>query len=928
MFIKHKQFLRKTFPPGAGWHIAFLTKSHIYRFHLSRYWRLAKKWLARFVLAFLAALVGVGISIALTGNGQWAIVNAKEPIPNSQSPIPNSQQLLQQGREFFQAEQFSQAAEVWQQAAAAFKASGDKLGEAQALNHLSLAYQQLGKLPEAQDAIASSLALIRNSDNNSESGIILAQALNAQGHLQLALGQSEAALKNWQKAATTYFQIGDKEGAIGCQINQAQALQNLGLYRRARKTLEEVEVSLQTQPNSLLKATGLRSLGNSLRAIGELEKSRQLLQQSLSIAQELRSPAAISAAQFSLGNTNRALANRAEYLENAASAKTEVQAAISAYQQAAKTSTSPIMRVQAQVNQLSLLLEERQFSEAENLRAQIHFEKLPASRRSVFARINFAQSLGKLTNGKSQIDNSKKEENSQLPLANRQEIAQILAKAVQEARSIKDTRAESFALGNLGALYELAHQAKEAENLTQQALVLAQAINAADVYYRWQWQLGRLLKTQGDEKGAIAAYGVAVETLKSLRSDLVAINADNSDIQFSFRDTVEPVYREFVDLLVSIKSEQSQENLRQARYAIESLQLAELDNFFQEACINAKPVQIDRVDTSAAVIYPIILKDKLAVIFALPESGLRLYTTLKSESEIAIILDELQQDIGRVAANNDRVLRLSQQVYDWIIRPAEAELEKNKVQTLVFVPDGLLRNIPMAALHDGKQYLIEKYSIALTPGLQLLAPQPLRREQFRVLTAGLSEARQGFPALPNVRPELEQIKSQINSQVLLNSEFTDNNLQQALNVVPFPIVHIATHGQFSSQAEKTFILTWNDKINVKDLDILLRRKQQKFSRPIELLVFSACETADGDNRAALGLAGVAVKAGARSTLATLWRVSDDSTAALMVKFYNELAKSGITKAEALRQAQVQLLQSKRYKFPYFWAPYVLVGNWR
>ncbi|MBD2181465.1 CHAT domain-containing protein [Aerosakkonema funiforme] len=923
-----RQLLRKAFPQGTGWDIAFLSQSHIHRFNLYQYRRQTKKWLIRFALAFLAALVGAGVSIALTGNGIWGIANGKEPIPNSQSPIPNSQQLLEQGIKFFQAEQFSQAAEVWQQAAAAFKASGDRLGEAQALSHLSLAYQQLGKLAEAQDAIASSLSLIRNSNNNSESGIILAQALNAQGHLQLALGESEAALKTWQQAATTYSQIGDKEGAIGCQINEAQALQNLGLYRRARKILEEVEVSLQTQPNSLVKATGLRSLANSLRAIGELEKSRQLLQESLIVAQELRSPAAISAAQFSLGNTNRALANRAKYLENTASAKTEVQAAISAYQQAAETSNSPIMRVQAQVNQLSLLVEERQFSEAENLRSQIHLEQLPVSRRSVFARINFAQSLAKLGNGESEINNRDLQQTLQLPLANNQEIAQILAKAVQEARSIKDTRAESFALGNLGALYELAHQAKEAENLTQQALVLAQAINAADVYYRWQWQLGRLLKTQGDEKGAIAAYNVAVETLESLRSDLVAINADNSDIQFSFRDSVEPVYREFVDLLVSTKSEQRQDKLRQARYAIEALQLAELDNFFQEACINAKPVQIDRVDTSAAVIYPIILKDKLAVIFALPESGLRLYTTLKPESEIASILDELQQDIGRIAANNEQVLRLSQQVYDWIIRPAEAELEKNKVQTLVFVPDGLLRNIPMAALHDGKQYLIEKYSIALTPGLQLLAPQPLRREQFRVLTAGLSEARQGFPALPNVRPELEQIKSQVNSQVLLDKEFTDNNLQQALNVLPFPIVHIATHGQFSSQAEKTFILTWNDKINVKDLDILLRRKQQKFSRPIELLVFSACETADGDNRAALGLAGVAVKAGARSTLATLWRVSDDSTAALMVKFYNELAKSGITKAEALRQAQVQLLQSKRYKFPYFWAPYVLVGNWR
>ena len=140
-------------------------------------------------------------------------------------------------------------------------------------------------------------------------------------------------------------------------------------------------------------------------------------------------------------------------------------------------------------------------------------------------------------------------------------------------------------------------------------------------------------------------------------------------------------------------------------------------------------------------------------------------------------------------------------------------------------------------------------------------------------------------------------------------------------------MHIATHGQFSSQADRTFIVAWNSQINVKELDNLLRRREQEKPRPIELLVLSACETADGDNRAALGLAGVAVRAGARSTLATLWRVNDKSTATLMVKFYQELAKEGVTKAQALRRAQLSLLENE-YKSPYYWAPFVLVGNWR
>lgn len=903
------------------------------------YSRRINKWLVRVGLAFLAALFSAGVSLALTDTkvntlpvNDESVINKKEEFRQSsistvQLSATNPQQLLEQGRKFFQDEQFSQSAEVWQQAISVFQSAGDKLNEAQALSYLSLAYQQLGKLKEAENAIASSISLLRDSgQSNGNSGLILAQAFNARGHLQLSLGQPESALSSWQEAAAIYTKIGDLEGAIGSQINQAQALQYMGLYRRARKTLEEVETSLKERPNSLVKATGLRSLGNALRVIGELSDSRKLLQESLTIAQQLQSQPAISAAQFSLANTARAIAAKAE--GNAA--KQEIGAALAAYQEAATLAASPISRIQAQLNQLSLLVENEQLAAAEILRSQIIINELPTSRRGIYAKINLAQTLTKLAEKQTQTTNS------QTAINYDREAADLLANAVKESRNIKDLQAESYALGNLGRLYEISAQAstsqtlnQQALDLTEQALVLAQSLNASDVAYRWEWQLGRLLKAKGDPKGAIKAYNAAVETLKSLRSDLVAINPDNPDVQFSFRESVEPVYRELVELLISTEQEPSPETLLQARQVIESLQLAELDNFFQEACLDAKPVQIDQVDTKAVVIYPIILKERLAVIAAFPNSYLRLYSTIKTQKEVEELLDNLQQDIGRIDANTKEVITNLQQVYDWIIRPAEADLKQNNAETLVFVLDGLLRNIPMAALNDGEQYLVEKYNIALTPGLQLLPPQPLAQKQFKVLTAGLSVARQGFSPLPNVERELTEITAKVSGEKLFNEDFTNNKLQQALDVVAFPVVHIATHGKFSSQAEKTFILTWDDEINVKQLDNLLRRRQQEESRPIELLVLSACETADGDNRAALGLAGVAVRAGARSTLATLWRVNDDSTATLMENFYQELIASNVSKAEALARAQRSLLKVRRFRNnPYFWAPYVLVGNWR
>lgn len=833
------------------------------------------------------------------------------PIATTVQTIADASTQLEQGRTLYAAGHFWEAASLWQQAAHSYEAQGDRLNQAVSLSSLSLAYQELGQWQDAQKAISQSLELINNSPLNTlDSKLILAQALNTQGSLQLAMGQTEAAFNTWKQAEDAYRKAGDETGMLGSQINQAQALQTLGLYRRAKSILEQVNEKLQAKPDSPLKATGLRSLGVALQVVGDLQKSQEVLEQSLAISQHLDSSLDTSAILFSLGNTARALQDFPKTLE--------------LYQNAAAKATNLITKVEAQLNQLSLLVQTEQRSLAQALLPQIesNLTNLPPSRAAVYAQVNLADSLIKYEVGKMKEENF---HTSSLTLP----TSQLLARAIQQARMLKDQTAESYALGELGRLYEQTQQWAEAQKLTQEALSLAQAINADQIAYRWQWQLGRILKQQGEGKGtvsttmpqAIAAYTEAVHTLQSLRSDLVAINPD---VQFSFRETIEPVYRELVELL--LQSEPSPKNLETARSVIESLQLAELDNFFREACLKAKPEQIDKVDPTAAVIYPIILPDRLAVIASLPGQPLRYYQTQLSQSEVESILSQLLQSLSPALSSKQR-LRLSQQVYGWLIQPAEADLAKTKVKTLVFVLDGSLRNIPMAALHDGKQYLVEKYSIALSPGLQLLEPRSLVRERLRVLTAGLTEARQGFSPLPAVESELNQIASEVSAKVLLNQQFLKTTLENQIKAAPFPVIHLATHGQFSSKAEDTFLLTWDGRVKVKELDELLRGRERENTNPIELLVLSACQTATGDKRAALGLAGLAVRSGARSTLATLWSVRDESTAKLMVEFYRQLTQTQVSKAEALRQAQLALLKTPDYELPFYWAPFVLVGNW-
>ncbi len=493
---------------------------------------------------------------------------------------------------------------------------------------------------------------------------------------------------------------------------------------------------------------------------------------------------------------------------------------------------------------------------------------------------------------------------------------------MQQAKQIQDKRAEAYALNELGKLYEQNQQWQDAKNLTQQVLQIAQEIDGNDITARAAWQLGRILFQQGDITGAIASYRNAYNNLQSLRSDLVAINPD---AQFNFRDNVEPVYRQFASLLLQPNANQA--DIKQARTVIEALQLAELDNFFRDACLDIKPAQIDEIDTQAAVFYPIILSDRLEVILSLPKQPLRHYSTPLGASQVESVLQKMYSSLYLGYSSQERK-QFSQQIYEWLISPALSDLNISKITTLVFVPDGFFRNLPMAALYDGKQYLVERYAIAISSGLQLF-PQSLERQKPTALTVGLTEARQGFSALPGVLVELNQIANELNSKILLDRQFTRQTFQEKMNATSFEIVHLATHGQFSSNPEETFLLAWDGKINIQDFDQFFQKRRLGILKPIELLVLSACQTASGDKRATLGLAGLALRSGASSTLASLWSVNDESTANLMSEFYRQLTEPNqfISKAEALRQAQLSMLKNPLYDHPYFWASFVLVGNW-
>ncbi len=859
--------------------------------------KLTHSWYRRSFSLVLSVCFLLGLSLSLgLSRGSATPVTASVEITQSDVYAQNDAYAQeQQGRSHLNAGHFQAAADQFAAAAAGFGRSGDRLSQAGSLTYQALALYQLGQLLPAQSTISQAFSLLE-ADESPHRSAVEAQARLTQGQIQLASGDAQSALDSWERAADLYQLGGDRLGELGALTNQSIALQSLGLYRRSQQQLEQITAQLDTldpsQTSPQLQVSALTDLAIAQQVVGNVQASQQLLRQALELAQSETLP------QTSL--ILRALANSYRALDN-------IPQAQALYQQAASEARTPLDRITAELEQASLLLQTGQSQQATQQLQQLQpqLAQLPPSRRGIYARVNFVENYAQLA-----------------PPEERRALADLLAGAIEQARALQDGRAEALAVGQLARVYEQQGQRREAITLSQQALQIAAPLgNATDLMARWQAQLGQLYEQEGERDLAITAYSNAVTALDELGQDLVAINPE---VRLSFRDTVEPVYRSLVSLL--LQDNPSQAQLRQARDTIDALQVAELENFFREACLEARPTQIETVDPHAAALYPIILSDRLEVIVGIPGQPLRHTSTAISQEQFQQTLSRFRQSLSLSFSRREQ-LQLYQQLYDWLIRPVEADLQQAQIETLVFVLDGELRNLPMAVLHDGDRYLIEQYSLAIAPGLQLLEPRPLDNSRLQAVVGGLSEARDGFAALPGVESEIRRIGSSINTDVRLNKSFTIDATRDALSRTDSPVLHLATHGQFSSNAEETFILTWNGSLNVNELGQLLQRRDEQRFGALELLVLSACQTAMGDDRALLGLAGLAVRSGARSTLATLWAVRDQATADLMAEFYHQLAQPGMSKAKALQEAQLSLLRQPDYQRPFFWSAFILVGNW-
>ena len=385
-----------------------------------------------------------------------------------------------------------------------------------------------------------------------------------------------------------------------------------------------------------------------------------------------------------------------------------------------------------------------------------------------------------------------------------------------------------------------------------------------------------------------------------------------------------------------------------------------------------KAGDIVKSQPGTVMIYPLVMEDKLWLLMYSGNAAKK-FDVKVSRNELGKTVKEfrrLMEECEKRLCGADDIAKIkpvSQKLYNWLIKPLEGELQQNKVKNLVFALDRVTRYVPMSALYDGKQYLIENYTIYNVLSAELTDTEdrlPTKIENTNVLAMGVSDAVGGFSALNNVPQEVDSIvrssktdKGVYPGKEYLNQSFDYKTLRD--NLTGKNILHLATHGKFIPDSKKaSYLLLGNgDKLAIPQIQNLVGLSD------IHLVVLSACQTALASKRQdGVEIASLAysfINRGAKSVIASLWQVEDKSTSELMQRFYTNIADNKpnqtITKAEAMRLAQLKLLHGKEftiddirnrgikvqpkddnqprtfqqdsgYSHPYYWSPFVLIGN--
>jgi CHAT domain-containing protein len=549
-----------------------------------------------------------------------------------------------------------------------------------------------------------------------------------------------------------------------------------------------------------------------------------------------------------------------------------------------------------------------------------------------------------------------------------------LRAAQQWAQQAGDVALRADAADAIAQLYESQGRLADAEEINRGGIDAAGGLPEGQAplrLVRLEWRAARLAQRRGDSALAIAHYMRAAQRLEAIHQDLPVEDARGRS---TFQTLQRPVIAGLTDLLLqdvdTLGPDVQQARLASALRLTEQAHQAELQDYLGDRCSveSLRPAGTEAVAAGVALVYPIILKDRLEVIVRTHDALLH-HAAPVSAAALGAEIQSFRSAMLDIGSSD--YLQSAQHLQAWLIAPFATRLAQADVHALVVVPDSFLRLVPFAALHDGQQFLAQRYWISTVTGMTMTEPAAPRRKRAEALFVGLSIPGPvvdrllalGFHgadapassadrrtlqdsgaepppaasfatreltlrsqlALPGVQTEIQDLAPLTRSVWLLNDQFTVGRFEHEVQSGNYSVVHIASHSFFGGNAGDSFLLAYDNVIRIDQLQQLIAANDSS-AAGIDLLTLSACDTATGDERAPLGFAGAAIKAQARSVLGSLWPVSDTATQQFMELFYQGLAHH-LGKSQAFTEAQRALMDSTQFSHPYYWAPFILTGDW-
>lgn len=753
------------------------------------------------------------------------------------------------------------------------------------------------------------------------------------GYSLMDRGQPKSALKSWENAYEIYRKEQDINGITGSLINQGIALKALGYLplacakdSQALNIEDDICRSRGENPESFSKILNsirrnqkiskslliicFQELGDSLRRIGKYDYSRVALKTSIEIGTELATDTTLTKLHLANTEFNQFSKEKEFYLSSndELSRKLKIKDLVNKviitsrlYEEVINYSiiNNKSIVLKSKINLLRLYQDFEGWRHNTSSFYDFTNEELPFSKEKqldlinninndnfhsltpideVYAQLGFSQILSDY------CSNIYYEKLCSISLA-----LDNASAALNKSEAIKNSRARSYAFTMLAKLYAKSGNSSLALDLLNKAKALALAIQAPEILFQVDADLGEILFKKGDILNAKEAYESSIKTIETLRGNFFSINSDSL---LSFTKDFEPVYKNYLKLLL-LKTP----DLSKAIKVNDLLHIAQIENFL--ACNKLDLVPLTRSDRSSVlppIIYTLNLGENIEIILRTSDGTLHRHSaSQKVITQISNNLSTYLQNDNLFEYDESLFKPYLQSLYGEIIKPLKEFLPKSG--TLIFSQDDSFQNIPISLLHDGNNYLLENYSIVNSIGSEIPSKNSSSSFNRNVLIGGISDsspsftdssAPKGLQAIPQVLQEVSEIKNFINKyDILIDKDFTVENFQNALSQSSYKIIHLSTHGQFSSNFKDSVLLAWDKVINVRDIDQIIKSSTANFN-PIDLIVFSACQTAKGDSRSSLGIAGFAAQSGARSVLATLWKADANASVIFMKNFYQEL----------------------------------------